>query len=238
MTAESRFFASATAPVAAGLDATLRVVVVDGPLEAGAFPAALLAALGVPVVLVDVGGLRRAAVVEAVELEMVFFSAVLEGEETLPLGAADVRLAALVADALGRFLSSSDTDDWERWLAAVEDVAAGRLAIEEPAGGLVGGLLIPVEEVLGLARDLVAVPLAAAGRRTPEVATPEGRFDAADAVLPPGLGTPDLVADEVVFSVFGDAVVSDGAASDGAVASEGASSLLTTSKPSRSDMVD
>ncbi len=220
---DSRFLASATAPVTTGLGARDRAVEGAAALDA------------VPTLLVDVAGFRAAAVADVVPVAGLL-SASFEGDETVPLGAMEVRRAAPVAVEVPptRFLSSSDTDAWDRCVAVEVVDGTGRFVVVEPAAGRVGGLLSPPVVVaaamrvaggaVGLAGPvLVAMP----GRRTAEVETDEVRFVVAGLVLLAGLAAGALESVVVeVFSVLGDVAASEG----------GASSWWTTSKPSASDM--
>ena len=173
---DNRFFASATAPVAAGFAAVrvavagadevvvedLEVVVAD--VFGGTAPEA-------------VAGFLAAAVVAAVVL---LFGLV--GELGAPPTAVEVRLAVPVALEVGaRFFSSSEAEGRERCEtvgAAVEAAVGGRLAavVVATAGRVVGLVAVPAalvrvaELVVELVADFVEVVPAAAGRRVAEVA--------------------------------------------------------------------
>ena len=235
---ESLFLASATAPVPAGLagaaatlDPAAEVDDADGAASREVDDV-VAADLGVPVVLVDVAGFRAAAVVEAV-LDVGLAAGALPGDDTLPEGATEVRLAVVdVAEAPDRFFSSSDTEGCDLCEAAVDEDVVGRLAATvDPAGGRVGGLLSPpaAERAAEAAAGLVAGPPVMPGRRAvldeAVVEAVETRLAPVELVVLAALAgaLASLVVDLVVL---GDVVASEG----------GASSWWTTSNPSASDM--
>lgn len=182
-------------------------------------------------VALDVAGLRAVVVVD---VDVVGFG--LAAAEEVVLDMAEVRLAAVPRVELRR-LSSSETDDVERWVeegAAVDE----RLVAVELAAGRVGGLLSPpvavpvraVEEAAGfVAVDDVA------GRRAAVVVV--AGFFAAPATpvlvaVVAGFLTGAAVDEALGFSAGGSA---GGASAAGA--SEAASSCWTTSYPSASDIL-
>lgn len=181
---DRRFFASATAPVAAGLTALVVVVgpVLDVPTADDR--TAPVVALGEDVVEEEAGFLA-AAVVAAVELLFTLVGEAVDAEE-LPLAAVEVLRRVLADDEVDvRFFSSSDTDGCERCVAVDVDPAAGRLVVVvvEPAAGRVGALLKPpvaaVRTVDPVAVLVIPVP-AATGRRVVVPAVVATRFVAVE----------------------------------------------------------
>ena len=178
-------------------------------------------------VVVAVAGFRAAAVVEErVEILALGFP----GEAVGPLGAVDVRRAA-VDDVAVRFFSSSETDGWERCEVVEVDVT-GRLALAVVVTGRVGGLLRP--PVVVLVREVavavglvvvVVVPVVPGRRAAAEGAVDEvflaaaelaDVFGAGDAVLV-------LVGETGVAALAGVAVLTGVAVLAGVAALAGAS---------------
>lgn len=233
---ESRFFASATAPVAPVLVAVR--VVPAGPVLVGLVELVDLARVGVDfgaaVLLVEEAGFRAAAVVDAV----VPTALALPGDEVV-LGAVEVRRAVLDALEAGvRFFSSSDTDGWLRCDVVEADVG-GRLATVEPGGGRVGGLLSPppvrVAELASVGLVPV-VPAVAVPRRAGTADVVGARFVAlvleGEGFEGEGFEGGGFEGDDFVGEGF-EALV--GAAGSGAGA--GASSRWMTSEATVSDML-
>jgi hypothetical protein len=228
VTEDSRFFASATAPVAAGFGAAR--VVVAGADEVVVDDLEVVVVAGFGGAGADaVGGFLAAAVVAAVLLDFGLL-----GEGGAPLTAVEVRRDVAVALEAGvRFFSSSETEGRERCETAEAAVDGRFAAVVLAAAGLavVGLLAVPAvlvrvaELVVELAADLVEVAPAAAGRRVAEVG-------AAAVLFAVGVPVTGFFA-AAPFVAVGDAA----AAGAGAGAGAGASVCWTTSKPSASDMM-
>lgn len=223
---DSRFFASATAPVVGGFE-MVRVVavgaedpIVEGrevAVREGTAPAAVVGFLTVPVV------------VPATVLG-------LAGDAGVPVTAEEVRReAADMPDSGARFFSSSETEGRDRCEtdeAAVEGLFGAVVAVPGRTGGLAAVAEMPVRVlVVELAVDLVPVVLAPTGRRVVEDTGPVVRFV---AVVPAVAFLSTVLFGEVgVEGATDSEVVTEAGAGTGA----GASLCWTTSKLSASDMM-
>lgn len=211
---DNRFFASATAPVAAGR-AAVRVVLVELTLAVLAWLGAL-AAVGfaeVGDVALEVAGFLAVVVVEDVA---VFGLGEAADEE---VDSVEVRLAAVLLKAEGRRFSSSEAEAVD--LCAVEEPTVDvRLVAVELAVGRVGGLVKPPLVLVRVPEDavgFVALEEVVAGRRVVVVELVDVGFLAAvEEVADLAPAVP--VAGFFTGAATGDGVFSAGASAAGASA--------------------